>query len=320
MTDDKRDLERLAHVRTYSIHDRAHKVNVRQFAVAAERRTSAPLIDLFPRILAGESIRAVVASFAAAKRTERARLFALGGHVVKCGGGALVIDLMRRGLLTGLAVNGAVAIHDLELAMIGETSEDVAATLPSGAFGMVEETPARLHAALRAHGASEVGFGAALARELETGDYPFREHSILAACHRYGVPVTVHVALGTDTVHMHPSCNPALVGQATYRDFQTLTLLLRGLHDGGTYWNIGSAVVLPEIFLKALALCRNVGWEVERFTTVNLDMAPSHRARENVGARATGQSYSLTGHHELMLPLLHALLLEALGPGGSDAI
>ena len=211
------------------------------------------------------------------------------------------------------------AEHDLEVALIGMTSEDVAQNLISGQFGMVEETPHLMNKALQEFEGKHVGMGAALGQALAQGDFPYRQYSLLAAAYTYQVPLTVHVAIGTDTVHMHPTTDGALLGQATYRDFQRLTLLLRELHDGGCYWNIGSAVLLPEVFLKALTLCRNVGYPVERFLTVNLDMIQHYRPAYNVVQRPTqdgGAGYTLIGHHEIMLPLLYAMILETLESNG----
>jgi hypothetical protein len=223
--------------------------------------------------------------------------------------------MMRRGWLHGLVLNGAGMIHDLEVALVGATSEDVAAHLDTGRFGMVHETPDLINAAIQKYSSAHVGLGSAIGLALAEGAYPYKEYSLLAAAHLHRVPVTVHVAIGADTIHMHPSTNGALLGQATYTDFQRLTLLLRGLHDGGCYWNIGSAVLLPEVFLKALTLCRNLGHPVEGLSTVNLDMLQHYRPEYNVVRRPTqdgGRGYSLTGHHEIMLPLLYTMILEAL--------
>ncbi|GIX46467.1 MAG: hypothetical protein KatS3mg131_0678 [Candidatus Tectimicrobiota bacterium] len=316
------ELAALQQVHTLPLGARQHKVHVADFADLAAWQRQKSLRALLPRLLKGQEVRAVVDAFVAARRRGRAVLFALGAHVIKCGLSPLLIDMMRRGWLSGLVLNGAGVIHDLEIALIGATSEDVAQNLPAGRFGMVEETPRRLNEALRRYDAARQGMGQALAQELARGDYPYRAYSLLAAAAAYGVPVTVHVAIGTDTVHMHPSTDPGLLGAATYRDFQRLTLLLRGLHDGGCYWNIGSAVLLPEVFLKALTLCRNVGYRVERFVTVNLDMLQHYRPEHNVVRRPTqdgGAGYTLLGHHEILLPLLYTLLVEALGEEESES-
>lgn len=243
-------------------------------------------------------------------------IFALGAHVIKCGLSPLLIDMMQRGWLRALVLNGAGMIHDLEVALVGATSEDVGENLGSGRFGMVHETPELINAAIRQYSNAQVGLGSAVGRAITCGTYPYKAYSLLAAAYTHGVPVTVHVAIGADTIHMHPSTNGALLGQATYTDFQRLTLLLKDLHQGGCYWNIGSAVLLPEVFLKALTLCRNLGHAVEGFLTVNLDMLQHYRPEQNVVRRPTrdgGRGYTLTGHHEIMLPLLYAMILEALG-------
>ncbi len=309
------EFEALQRVATYAIHERQHKVGIRDFIDPAAWRREGVLRALFPRVLKGQDITAIVDAFVEAQHQGRSCLIAMGAHVIKCGLNPLLIDMMQRGWIQGLVLNGAGVIHDLEVALIGATSEDVAQNLDSSAFGMVQETPLLINAALKQYDSAQTGMGAALAQAMAEGDYPHKDYSLLASAYRHGVPVTVHVAIGADTIHMHPSTDAALLGQATYRDFQRLTLLLRGLHDGGCYWNIGSAVILPEVFLKALTLCRNTGHAVERFTTVNLDMLQHYRPEFNVIRRPTqdgGRGYALTGHHEIMLPLLYALILEAI--------
>jgi hypothetical protein len=313
------DFHVLKHVQTYSIHQRQHKVSVADFMDVAAWQARPTLRLLFPHILKGQDILSVVDGFVAAHRRGRAIIFALGAHVIKCGLSPLLIEMMRRGWLQGLVLNGAGAIHDLEVALIGMTSEDVAQNLLSGQFGMVAETPQLMNKALQEFEGEHVGMGAALGQALAQGDFPYKQYSLLAAAYTYKVPLTVHVAIGTDTIHMHPTTDGALLGQATYRDFQRLTLLLRELHDGGCYWNIGSAVLLPEVFLKALTLCRNVGYPVERFLTMNLDMIQHYRPAYNVVQRPTqdgGAGYTLIGHHEIMLPLLYAMILETLESKG----
>jgi hypothetical protein len=309
------DLQSLRRVRTFSIHQRQHKVRVSDFVDLHAWRTHGTFRSLLPRVLKGQDLSDIVDGFVAARQRGRAIIFALGAHVIKCGLSPLIIDMIQRGWLSGLVLNGAGVIHDLEVALIGATSEDVAQNLSTGKFGMVQETPCLINAALQRYSSTQVGLGTAVGRAIATGDYPYKAYSLLAAAYVYQVPLTVHVAIGTDTIHMHPSTNGALLGQATYTDFQRLTLLLRGLHDGGCYWNIGSAVLLPEVFLKALTLCRNTGHRVEGFLTLNLDMLQHYRPEYNVVRRPTqegGRGYTLIGHHEIMLPLLYAMILEAL--------
>jgi hypothetical protein len=302
-------------VRTVSVHERQHKVRVADFVTPQAWHSSGSLRTLFPRLLKGLDITDIVDGFVTAYQRERAVMLAMGAHVIKCGLSPVLIDMMQRGWLTGLVLNGAGVIHDLEVALIGETSEDVAQGLDAGDFGMVEETPRLVNEALRAHDAGRLGMGAAVGKAIAEGQYPYKSQSLLASAHACGVPVTVHVAIGADTIHMHPSTDGALLGAASYTDFQKLSILLRDLHEGGCYWNIGSAVILPEVFLKALTLCRNTGHDVKRFMTVNLDMVQHYRAEANVVQRPTqdgGRGYNLTGHHEIMLPLLYAMLLQAM--------
>jgi hypothetical protein len=309
------DIQALQQVRTFSIQERPHKVSVGDFVDLQAWQAQGTLRSLLPRVLKGQDLPALVDGFVAAQRRGRAVIMALGAHVIKCGLSPLLIDMMRRGWLSGLVLNGAGMIHDLEVALVGATSEDVAAHLGTGRFGMVHETPCLINEAIQQYSNSQVGLGTAIGRALAEGAYAYKEYSLLAVAYLHQVPVTVHVAIGADTIHMHPSTNGALLGQATYTDFQRLTLLLRRLHDGGCYWNVGSAVILPEVFLKALTLCRNLGHRVENFITVNLDMLQHYRTEYNVVRRPTqdgGQGYSLTGHHEIMLPLLYTMILEAL--------
>jgi len=308
------DLQQLQHVQTYSIHARPHKVSVQDFVDVHAWHTTGHLRTLFPHILKGQDIQAVVDGFVHAQQRGRAIILAMGAHVIKCGLSPLLIEMMRRGWLSGLVLNGAGAIHDVEVALVGATSEDVAEHLGAGMFGMIEETPRLINAALQDYGGAQAGMGQALGQAVAEGAYPHKAYSLLAAAYTYRVPLTVHVAIGADTIHMHPSTDGATLGQATYTDFQRLTLLLRGLHDGGCYWNIGSAVLLPEVFLKALTLCRNTGHPVDGFLTVNLDMLQHYRPAYNIVQRPTqgsGRGYALTGHHEIMLPLLYAMLVEA---------
>jgi hypothetical protein len=308
------DIQALQQVHTFSIQERPHKVRVGDFVDLQAWQAQGTLRSLLPHILKGQDLPALVDGFVAAQRRGRAIIVALGAHVIKCGLSPLLIDMMRRGWLSGLVLNGAGMIHDLEVALVGATSEDVAAHLGTGRFGMVHETPCLINKAIQQYSSPQVGLGTAVGQALAEGAYAYKEYSLLAAAYLHQVPVTVHVAIGADTIHMHPSTNGALLGQATYTDFQRLTLLLRRLHDGGCYWNVGSAVLLPEVFLKALTLCRNLGHRVENFITVNLDMVQHYRTEYNVVRRPTqdgGQGYNLTGHHEIMLPLLYTMLHEA---------
>jgi hypothetical protein len=241
-----------------------------------------------------------------ARRRRRAVIWGLGGHVIKCGLAPVLIDLMQRGYATAFAMNGAAAIHDYEIALAGHTSEDVEAVLPNGQFGLAREN---MNAAVR----PDMGLGEACGAGLPPAA-GFQPVSLLAAAYMHKTPVTVHVAMGTDTPHMHPSCDPAALGAATHRDFRLLCSLVRGLNDGGVYINTGSAVILPEVFLKAVSAVRNLGHPLRDFTTVNLDFLQHYRPRQNVvhrpHANAGGRGYEITGHHELIIPLLAAALIE----------
>jgi hypothetical protein len=225
-----------------------------------------------------------------------------------------MLDLMQRGLVQGVLMNGAGCVHDLELALMGRTSEDVGPALDDGSFGMARETSELLNGAITAGHAAGLGMGDAVGRAILAGRFPHKNRSLLATAARLRIPVTVHAAIGTDIHHMHPSADGAALGATSHRDFETLTRLVAAL-EGGVLFNIGSAVILPEVFLKALALARNLGHRVDRFTTVNLDFARHYRPSMNVVERPTrrgGRGYSLIGHHEILVPLLAAGLIEAL--------
>jgi len=270
-----------------------------------------------PRLLGGADLRAAVAAAERARRRGRPLLWGLGAHVIKVGLAPIVVDLAERGLVSGIAMNGAGCVHDLELAMMGATSEDVAPALDDGSFGMARETAEQLNRAIAAGAAQGIGMGAAVGRAILRGRFPHKRRSILAAAARLGVPVTVHAAIGTDVHHMHPSADGAALGATSHRDFETLAGLVATL-EGGVYFNVGSAVILPEVFLKALALARNLGFRVRRFTTVDLDFTRQYRPSTNVVERPTrlgGRGISLVGQHELLVPLLAAGLVEQVGGG-----
>ena len=267
--------------------------------------------DSLPHILAGDSLRAVVDAAASAQQDGKPVIWGLGGHVIKCGLAPVLIDLMHRGFATAFAMNGAASIHDFEIALAGYTSEDVEAVLPDGRFGSAEETGREWNRALSAG----MGAGEALGNALDRLAPPeHAEASVLLQAWRKRIPVTVHVAVGTDTPHTHPAVNPEVLGSATHIDFRLFCSLVAALNDGGVYINAGSAVIMPEVFLKAVATVRNLGFELRNFTTVNLDFLQHYRPRVNVVERphagSGGRGYSLTGHHEIMIPLLAALLIE----------
>jgi hypothetical protein len=274
------------------------------------------LIDTLPNILAAGDLRAIVSAIVEARSRGRQIIWAMGGHVIKCGLAPVLADLMRRGFATAFAMNGSASIHDFEIALAGHTSEDVEAVLPDGSFGSAEETGREMNNAIRCGAAEGLGIGESLGRALEgLADAATAEYSLLVNAYRLATPVTVHVAIGTDTPHTHPTADGASIGAGTLRDFQLLCSLVAGLDDGGVYLNVGSAVVMPEVFLKAVSATRNVGHRVANFTTVNLDFLQHYRPRMNVvqrpHANAGGRGYSLTGHHEIMVPLLATALIEA---------
>jgi len=301
-------------LRTVSLAARGGKVRADDFAVPGPRSVR-ELVDSLPRTLAAESFRAVIAALESARARKKAILWGLGGHVIKTGLAPVLIDLMQRGFATGFAMNGAAAIHDFEIALAGSTSEDVEAVLPDGSFGAAEETGREMNRAIGA--ANGIGMGEALGAALQTLAKPeFATKSLLHEAYGARVPVTVHVAIGTDTPHTHPACDGAAVGRASYHDFRLFCSLVRGLDDGGVYLNVGSAVVLPEVFLKAVSAVRNLGHPLRDFTTVNFDFLQHYRPRANVverpHAQSGGHGYNITGHHEIMIPLLAAALAEGM--------
>ncbi len=307
----------LSRVRTIPSHARENKVSVDQFARASQQGISfADFVKTLPRILAGEDFRQIVESIVTARKGGRPVIVGMGAHVIKCGLGPVILDLMQRGIVTTLAINGAGAIHDFEIALFGETSEDVAVGLRDGTFGMVRETGEQMNQAInRALLSPHLGMGVLLADQLMKIEAPQREYSLLVAGRRLDVPVTVHVAIGTDIIHMHPSANGAAIGQATFNDFRLFAAAVSKL-SGGVYLNIGSAVIMPEIFLKAFTIAQNLGANLHDFVTVNMDMMTHYRPNENVVQRPPmvgGRGYTLVGRHEIMIPLLAQAVVDTLG-------
>ncbi|MGO9275725.1 MAG: hypothetical protein ACLQOO_36715 [Terriglobia bacterium] len=313
---------KLDKVQTYPLASRPGKVSVADFARVPRRGANVrEWVDSLPRLLAGETFRAVVAALERARQKRKPIIWGLGGHVIKVGLSRVLIDLMRRGYLTAVAMNGAAMIHDFEVALVGSTSEDVPAVLGEGRFGMAEETGRYLNEAVIAGDRDGLGIGEAVGRFLSQKRAPlrvgFRQYSLLATAYRERVPVTVHEAIGTDIIHDHPAIDPRALGAATHRDFLLLAALVRDLDGGGVYLNVGSAVVLPEVFLKCVSLAANLGRAPRGITTVNMDFIQHYRPTQNVLIRPTAtvssgrnasQGYALTGHHELMVPLLAAAL------------
>ena len=298
----------MSSVTTYPLQERINKVSVRDFATLPESEMdfSAFLASL-PNILKVPDFLALVDDIVAAYQNEKPVIVMMGGHVIKCGLSPLLIDLAKRGVITGFAFNGASSIHDFEIALIGETSEDVSAYLQTGQFGMWEETGGLMNGAIQLAADTDIGMGEALGKKLIELDAPYNAYSLLAAGAEYDFPITVHVAIGTDIIHQHPAANGAAIGAASFTDFRLLTALVKDLEGGGVVLNLGSAVILPEVFLKALTIARNLDWSVSHFTTANFDMNQQYRPVENVVRRPTemgGKGYTFTGHHELMIPLL----------------
>lgn len=303
-------------LKTVPIEARGGKVRVQDFARPYRQGEGVSgWLQSLPAILAGDAFRGVVDAIRRARDQKHALLWGIGGHVVKCGLADILLDLMRRGFVTGFVMNGAASIHDFEIAIAGQTSEDVEAVLPDGRFGAAEETGREMNLAIVDGHREGLGMGEALGKRLQMLARPeFAPHSVLCGAYHAAVPVTVHVAVGTDTPHTHPQADGAAIGATTHRDFRLLCSLVRGLDRGGVYLNVGSAVVLPEVFLKAVSVVRNLGNPLGEFTTVNFDFLQHYRPKLNVVERphagSGGRGYAITGHHELMIPLLAAVLIE----------
>jgi len=305
-----------AGLKTVGLHERGGKVKVSDFAVPYVKGSGvAGWLDSLPCLLAADQFRAVVAALQAARAQKRAIIWGLGGHVIKCGLTPVLLDLMERGYATAFALNGSGSIHDWELAVAGHTSEDVEAVLPDGRFGAAEETGREMNRAIIEGDRAGLGMGEALGASLcEPATDPPRR-GLLAQAYRHSTPVTVHVAIGTDTPHTHPAADAGAIGRASHRDFRLFAACVADLHAGGVYLNVGSAVVLPEVFLKAVSAVRNLGHPLGGFTTANFDFLQHYRPRVNVVERphaggAGGKGYAIIGHHELMIPLLAAALIE----------
>ena len=312
----------LANVRTVPVLARPNKVRAEEFAVPPSddpaQRTMSAFLGALPDILVARDFLAVVDAVVKARRRGRGVLLMLGGHVVKTGLARVIIDLVHRGVITHVAMNGSAAIHDYEIARFGGTSEDVAAGLRDGTFGMAEETGRGLNGAFTTGMANEWGMGESVARDLAQHEpllHP--ELSLTYQCWRHNVPATIHAALGCEIIHQHPAANGAAIGDTSHRDFRRLAASLETLHDGGVVLNVGSAVIMPEVFLKALTIARNVGHGTPTdFVTCDLDMQRHYRPRMNVVRRPTqdsGKGYEITGHHEIMVPLLAWAIVERLG-------
>jgi hypothetical protein len=321
-------------LRTYPLASRPSKVSVGQFGKAHRQGASvAEFLDSLPRILAAEDLRFVAQAILQARANRRTILWGTGGHVIKVGLGPVLNDLLRRGFVSGIAMNGSAMIHDFEIAMVGGTSEDVEAVLGEGKFGMAEETGRVINEMAGLARRSGIGLGEAAGKMLcdKKTRAKHLDQSVLAAAYHAGIPVTVHLAIGADITHIHRSASGENLGAATHRDFQLVCALVREMHPGGVYLNWGSAVILPEVFLKAVTVARNLGTPLRPITTANFDFLQHYRPLQNVVKRPTAsvpgenaddeseksRGYSLTGHHEILMPLLAAALIEADEPAAS---
>ena len=306
---------RLDGIRSYSLEARRSKVDAVDFGKAYSRSGSfKDFLGALPNILAARDLKEIVAEVITACKTHKVIAFGLGAHVIKVGLNPVIIDLMERGVISSIALNGAGVIHDSEIAMVGRTSEDVNTGLGEGSFGMAEETAVVINEAIAKGVKKGLGIGESVGKRLLELNLPYNDRSILASGARLNVPVTVHVAIGTDIIHMHPSCDGTAIGAGSHLDFRMFSSIISRL-EKGLYLNIGSSVILPEVFLKALTLVRNLGYDVVDFTTVNMDFIRHYRPMTNVVNRPTsegGKGYSIIGHHEIMVPLLAAAILEGL--------
>jgi len=303
-------------VKRYSLKKRRSKVRKDDFASVGRKGISfREFYKGLPDILAAKEIKGLSDDIVKAHKKKRAVIFMLGAHVIKCGLSPLIINLMKRGVVNAVALNGAGIIHDTELALVGKTSEDVGTGLKDGSFGMARETADFINEAINKCVPRGIGIGRGVGEMILKEKLPLRDISILAAAVKYNVPVTVHVAIGTDIIHQHPSCNGAAVGEGSLIDFRNLIYSVMKLNGGGVVVNFGSAIILPEVFLKALNIARNLGHRVKNFTTANFDMVLHYRPQMNVIKRPTADSgwgYNIIGHHEIMMPLLYQAVIERL--------
>ncbi len=305
----------LRKVKTHPLSLRKSKVEIEMAAVPhREGAAFRKFMDGLPSILAAADLKSVVRAVAGARKRGRPVVIGMGAHPIKVGLSPLIIDLMRKGIITAIATNGACIIHDFELSLLGRTSEDVANELCSGRFGMARETGRELNRAINRGVGNGHGIGRAVGKFIYESKNVFKGKSIFSESFRLDIPATVHVALGTDIIHMHPDADGSKIGKGSLSDFKLFASVIADI-EGGVYINLGSAVIMPEVFLKALTVARNLGNKVEDITTVNMDFIQHYRPRENVLCRPTlekGRSYALTGHHEIMFPLLAAAIIEEM--------
>lgn len=307
----------LKKVKTYSIRKRYSKVKLSYFSKIPRKNIKfADFYKNLPDILASKNLKLVVDAVVNAHRKKKPVIFMMGGHVIKCGLSPVVIELMKRKIVTAIAMNGAASIHDFEIGMFGKTSEDVAGALKDGSFGMAEETGSLMNKTIKEGNnpaGGRLGMGEALGEVISHGKYT--KYSILAAGFKLRIPVTVHVAIGTDIIHQHPLADGASLGETSFKDFLIFSNVVSMMGNGGVVFNLGSAVVMPEVFLKALTISRNLGSNVKNFTSVNFDMIQHYRPNVNVLDRPTlsgGNKYAITGHHEIMIPLLAQAIMDRI--------
>lgn len=304
----------LDEIQTYELASRPSKVSVKDFASPVDGNDSLKeFLDKLPRMLAVESLREIAAQIRRAKTLGKPIVWGIGGHVIKTGLSPVIIDLMKRGYVSTIAANGSVLVHDAEIALAGFTSEDVDATLGKGDFGAARETGELLNAAARNGMAEGIGLGEAMGGEMAKLEPNFADRSLICSAYAAKVPFTAHLTIGADIGHFHPSADGAALGAASHTDFKLLCSIVREMNGGGVYLNFGSAVVLPEIFLKAVTVVRNLGHELKDITTANFDFIQHYRPLTNVVRRPTadgaGRGFAVTGHHEFMLPLLSAFII-----------
>ncbi len=314
MSNDKIKID-LAKLKTYPISKRKSKVASRDFAKPPSKGCMfSDFYDSLPNISSGNMFRQVVDAIVLAHKNKRPVIAMMGSHVIKCGLNPVIIELIKKEIITAIALNGSGAIHDFEIALIGKTSEDVSEALKDGSFGMAKETALYLNGAIGEAVERDIGMGQAIGQVIGEEKMPFKDQSLLYNCVKHNVPSTVHVAIGTDIIHQHPSCDGANLGEASRRDFHNFIKVCSDL-GGGVVLNIGSSVILPEVFLKAINVARNLGYKVKDFTACNLDMINHYRPYQNVVKRPVtsgGTGYTIIGHHEIMIPLLAQSIIEKI--------
>lgn len=304
----------LEKINTYELASRPSKVSITDFAKpVTEKDSLKTFLDSLPNILAVKSVREIAKQIRRAKDLDKPIIWGVGGHVIKTGNSPVIIDLMRHGYVSAIAVNGSVLVHDTEIALVGFTSEDVDATLGKGDFGAARETGDILNRAAISGQQDNIGLGEAMSREIYEMKTPNAEVSLLHQCYENKIPFTSHLTIGADIGHFHPNCDGAALGATSHTDFKLFCSIVKELNGGGVYLNLGSAVTLPEIFLKAVTVVRNLEFDLQDFTTANFDFVQHYRPAANVVRRPTaggaGRGFAVTGHHELMIPILAALIL-----------